>query len=55
MRVLYIFLHAHTDAVIDQTIEMVDAVLAVYSQTLDQGIAKYLVGRPVKPILLKYN
>ena len=46
---------AHTDGVIDQTIEAVDAALAVYSQALDQGIAKYLVGRPVKPVLRKYN
>lgn len=46
---------AHSDRVIDQTIEIVDAALAIYSQALDNGIDKYLSGRPVQPVLRKYN
>jgi glutamate-1-semialdehyde 2,1-aminomutase len=46
---------AHSNAVIEQTIEVVDAALAVYAQALEDGIEKYLVGRPVKPVLRRYN
>jgi glutamate-1-semialdehyde 2,1-aminomutase len=51
----FVVSYAHTDGVIDQTIELIDAALAVYSQALAQGVSKYLVGRPVKPVLRKYN
>ena len=42
---------AHTDGVIDQTVEAVSAALAVYVQALDAGsVAGFLRGRPVQPV-----
>jgi len=46
---------AHTDADIDQTIEAIEETLGVYRKALDEGIEKYLVGRPVKPVFRMYN
>jgi glutamate-1-semialdehyde 2,1-aminomutase len=51
----FVVSYVHTDEVIDQTIALVDAALAVYSRALDEGIEKYLIGRPVKPVLRRYN
>jgi glutamate-1-semialdehyde 2,1-aminomutase len=41
---------AHEDRDIDRTIEIVGEALAVYRDALEQGIEKYLLGRPVKPV-----
>jgi len=46
---------SHTDADIDRTIEAVGEALRVYQQALENGIEKYLVGRPVKPVFRKFN
>ncbi len=46
---------AHTDAVIDYTVEAVAEALTIYRKALDEGIEHYLVGRPVKPVLRTYN
>jgi len=51
----FVVSYPHTDAVIDQTVEIVDAALAVYSQALDNGIEKFLSGRSVRPVFRKYN
>lgn len=42
--------YAHTDIDIERTIEVIGEVLYVYRKAIDQGIEKYLVGRPVKPV-----
>ena len=42
--------YSHTDRDIDQTIEIIGEALAVYRQALEQGVEKYLRGRPVKPV-----
>lgn len=47
--------YSHTDADIQQTIDGVGEVLGVYRQALDEGIEKYLVGRPVAPVFRTYN
>jgi glutamate-1-semialdehyde 2,1-aminomutase len=47
--------YAHTDAVIDRTIEAVAGALAVYRRALDEGVERYLVGRPVQPVYRQYN
>lgn len=47
--------YSHTDSDIDQTVEAVAAALEVYRRALDEGIGKYLAGRPVKPAIRKYN
>ena len=46
---------SHSDEVIDQTIDVVDRALGVYAQALAEGLEKYLLGRPVKPVNRRYN
>lgn len=46
---------AHSDKDIDQTVESIAESLYVYRRALDEGIEKYLIGRPVKPAVRKYN
>lgn len=46
--------YSHSDADIDQTIDAFAGALAVYRRALDEGIEKYLRGRPVKPAIRAY-
>ena len=46
---------AHTDTIIDETIEAVAEALLVYRHALADGIGRHLVGRPVKPVFRPYN
>jgi glutamate-1-semialdehyde 2,1-aminomutase len=46
---------SHTDADIDRTIEGVGEALRVYRKALEDGVRKFLVGRPVKPVFRKFN
>ena len=46
---------SHTDGDIERTAEAVHEAHVVYRKALDEGIEKYLEGRPVKPVLRKYN
>lgn len=46
---------SHSDADIDATIAAIGEALHVYRRALDEGVEKYLVGRPVKPVFRKYN
>jgi glutamate-1-semialdehyde 2,1-aminomutase len=46
---------SHSDADIDRTIGGIEEALAVYRKALDEGIGKYLVGRPVKPVFREFN
>jgi glutamate-1-semialdehyde 2,1-aminomutase len=46
---------SHTDADIARTIEGVTDALAVYRKALDEGVDKYLVGRPVKLVFRRFN
>jgi len=45
---------SHTDFDIDRTAEAVHAAHVVYRKALDEGVEKYLEGRPVKPVNRKY-
>ena len=45
---------SHTDADIDRTIEVVHEALQIYRKALDEGLDKYLLGRPVKPVFRRY-
>jgi glutamate-1-semialdehyde 2,1-aminomutase len=51
----FVVSYAHSDAMVDKTIEVVDAALAVYAKALEDGIQPFLQGRPVKPVLRRYN
>jgi glutamate-1-semialdehyde 2,1-aminomutase len=46
---------SHSDEDIDRTLSVVDHALGVYARALEDGVEKYLVGRPVKPVNRKYN
>jgi len=46
---------SHTDQDISRTIEVVGEALQVYRKALDEGVEKYLVGRPVKPVDRQFN
>jgi len=46
---------SHTDADIDRSAEAIHEALAVYRKALDEGVEKYLHGRPVKPVNRERN
>jgi len=46
---------SHRDADIERTGEAVYEAHVIYRKALDEGIEKYLEGRPVKPVNRKYN
>lgn len=46
---------SHSDADIGRTIEGVGEALQVYRQALEDGVEKYLLGQPVKPVFRKFN
>ncbi|HVL01822.1 MAG TPA: glutamate-1-semialdehyde 2,1-aminomutase [Dongiaceae bacterium] len=46
--------YSHTEADIDQTIAAFADAFVVYRQALDQGIERYLKGRPVKPAIRRF-
>jgi glutamate-1-semialdehyde 2,1-aminomutase len=47
--------YSHEDADIDATVNAVAGALEVYRQALDQGLDRFLTGRPVKPVFRRYN
>ncbi len=46
---------SHSDSDIDRTADAVYQAHVVYRKALEQGVEKYLEGRPVKPVNRKYN
>ncbi len=46
---------SHCDADIERTAEAVHGALLVYRKAIDEGIEKYLEGRPVRPVYRKFN
>jgi len=46
---------SHTDADIDRTAQAVNEAHLVYRKALEEGIEKYLEGRPVKPVNRRFN
>ena len=47
--------YSHTEADIDRTVEAFHGALGVYRKALEEGVEKYLEGRPVKPVSRKFN
>ncbi len=47
--------YSHSDTDIDKTIEAFSGALPVYRQALEDGVEKYLYGRPVKSVYRKFN
>lgn len=46
---------SHSDSDIERTAQVVHRALGVYRRALDEGIGKYLQGRPVKPVNRRFN
>ncbi len=46
---------AHGDDDLARTVAAIDGALGVYRKALDQGIDKFLKGRPVKPVFRSHN
>ena len=46
---------SHSDEDIDRTAEAVFDAHVVYRKALDEGVEKYLEGRPVKPVYRRFN
>jgi glutamate-1-semialdehyde 2,1-aminomutase len=51
----FVVSYSHSVEDIDHTIDVVDQALDVYVKALEDGVEKYLEGRPVKPVFRKYN
>jgi glutamate-1-semialdehyde 2,1-aminomutase len=51
----FVISYSHSDADLEATAEIVSEALAIYRKALDEGVDKYLVGRPVKPVNRKFN
>ena len=51
----FVLSFSHSDAEINRTAEAVHAAHAIYRKALDEGVGKYLKGRPVKPVNRRYN
>jgi len=47
--------YSHTDEDIDKTIEAFHEAFFIYRKALDEGIEKYLISRPVKPVWRQFN
>jgi glutamate-1-semialdehyde 2,1-aminomutase len=42
--------YSHTEEDIRRTVEAFDGAFRIYREALDEGVEKYLIGRPVKPV-----
>jgi len=51
----FVVSYSHSDADIDRTAEAVYEAHGIYRKALDEGVEKYLEGRPVKPVYRKFN
>jgi len=51
----FVMSYSHSDEDVDRTIDGVAESLVIYRKALDEGVAKYLTGRPVKPVNRKFN
>jgi glutamate-1-semialdehyde 2,1-aminomutase len=47
--------YSHRDEEIDRTVSALAEALSVYQQALSDGVDRYLIGRPVKPVFRKYS
>jgi glutamate-1-semialdehyde 2,1-aminomutase len=51
----FVVSYSHTEPDVDRTVECVHEALGVYRRALDEGIGKYLKGRPVRPVFRRLN
>lgn len=46
---------SHTDEDIDRTVDAIDGALRIYSRALEDGVERYLVGRPSQMVYRRFN
>jgi glutamate-1-semialdehyde 2,1-aminomutase len=51
----FVVSYSHRDEDIDRTIDAVAGACAVYARALADGVERYLVGRPLKPVMRRTN
>lgn len=47
--------YSHTDRDVEKTIEAIDGALAVYARALEDGVERYLIGRPSEVVYRRFN
>jgi glutamate-1-semialdehyde 2,1-aminomutase len=47
--------YGHTDEDIDRTVDAIDAALAVYRKALEDGVERFLKGRPSQTVFRRFN
>lgn len=51
----FVISYSHSDEDVRRTVEVVHPALEIYRKALEEGVEKYLQGRPVKPVFRKFN
>jgi glutamate-1-semialdehyde 2,1-aminomutase len=51
----FVVSYSHSDRDIQHTVEAVHAALGIYRKALEDGVGKFLDGRPVKPVYRRLN
>jgi glutamate-1-semialdehyde 2,1-aminomutase len=51
----FVISYAHSSEDVDRTVEAVADALVIYRRALEEGVDRYLVGRPVKPVFRPRN
>jgi glutamate-1-semialdehyde 2,1-aminomutase len=51
----FVVSYSHGQEDIEKTIDAVAESLLIYSKAIEEGVEKFLVGRPVQPVMRKYN
>jgi glutamate-1-semialdehyde 2,1-aminomutase len=47
--------YSHTDEDIDRTVAAIEGALEIYRRALDDGVERYLIGRPSQTVYRRYN
>ncbi len=47
--------YSHSDKDIEETVSKMQEAMVVYKRAMEEGIDKYLVGKPVAPVFRKFN
>jgi glutamate-1-semialdehyde 2,1-aminomutase len=51
----FVVSYSHSDADIERTADAIFGAHVIYRKALDEGVERYLVGRPVKPVYRTFN
>ena len=47
--------YTHDESAISQTVEAADEALAIYARALEDGVDRFLVGRPSRLVYRRFN